>query len=89
MASATPYKIFDAVLRRKKTLGPHLMRVTLVGPMVAEMATWAPDQRVKLVFPAVDGSSARSVRKYLLKECGIAKESLNLMGYWRYNKAGG
>ncbi|KJZ60383.1 siderophore-interacting protein [Pseudomonas fluorescens] len=59
MASATPYKIFDAVLRRKKALSPHLMRVTLAGPMVTEMATWAPDQRVKLFFPAVDGSSAR------------------------------
>ncbi|MGF0237199.1 siderophore-interacting protein [Rhodococcus sp. IEGM1300] len=58
MASATPYKIFDAVLRRKTTLSPHLMRVTLAGPMVTEMATWAPDQRVKLFFPAQDGSPA-------------------------------
>jgi NADPH-dependent ferric siderophore reductase len=55
LASATPYKIFDAVLRHKKTLSPHLMRVTLTGPMVTDMATWAPDQRVKLFFPAVDG----------------------------------
>lgn len=31
------------------------MRVTLAGPMVTDMATWAPDQRVKLFFPAVDG----------------------------------
>jgi NADPH-dependent ferric siderophore reductase len=59
MASATPYKIFDAVLRHKTTLSPHLMRVTLAGPMVTEMATWAPDQRVKLFFPAEDGSPAR------------------------------
>jgi NADPH-dependent ferric siderophore reductase len=59
MASATPYKIIDAVLRRKKALSPHLMRVTLAGPMVTEMATWAPDQRVKLFFPTVDGSPAR------------------------------
>jgi NADPH-dependent ferric siderophore reductase len=59
MASANPYKLFDAVLRHKKTLSPHLMRVTLAGPMVTEMATWAPDQRVKLFFPAVDGSPAR------------------------------
>ncbi|MHC8285431.1 siderophore-interacting protein [Pseudomonas sp. XS1P51] len=59
MASATPYKIFDAVLRQKKTLSPHMMRVTLAGPMVTEMATWAPDQRVKLFFPAMDGSPAR------------------------------
>jgi len=59
MGSATPYKIFDTVLLRKKALSPHLMRVTL------------------------------SLRKYLIKECGIAKQSLNLMGYWRYNKVGG
>ena len=59
MASATPYKIFDAALRHKKALSPHLMRVTLAGPMVTEMATWAPDQRVKLFFPAVDGSPAK------------------------------
>lgn len=59
MASATPYKIFDAVLRHKKALSPHLMRVTLAGPMVTEMATWAPSQRVKLFFPAVEGSPAR------------------------------
>lgn len=31
------------------------MRVTLAGPMVTDMATWEPDQRVKLFFPAVDG----------------------------------
>ncbi|MHC8326111.1 siderophore-interacting protein [Pseudomonas sp. LB1P83] len=59
MASATPYKIFDAILARKTNLSPHLMRVTLAGPMVTEMATWAPDQRVKLFFPAEDGSPAR------------------------------
>lgn len=39
MTSATPYKIFDAVPRHKKALSPHLMRVTLAGPMVTEMAT--------------------------------------------------
>ncbi|KAA0975729.1 siderophore-interacting protein [Pseudomonas sp. ANT_H12B] len=26
-----------------------------------------------------------SLRKHLIKERGIAPESLNLMGYWRYN----
>ncbi|MGE8189560.1 siderophore-interacting protein [Pseudomonas sp. NPDC086278] len=59
MASATPYKLFDAVLQHKKNLSPHLMRVTLAGPMVSEMASWAPDQRVKLFFPAEDGAPAR------------------------------
>lgn len=59
MASTTPYKLFDAVLRQKSRLSPHLMRVTLAGPMVVEMATWAPDQRVKLFFPANDGTPSR------------------------------
>ena len=59
MARAAPYTVFDAVLQRKQELSPHLMRVTLAGPMVAGMATWAPDQRVKLFFPAADGSLAR------------------------------
>ncbi|TFA81507.1 MULTISPECIES: siderophore-interacting protein [unclassified Pseudomonas] len=59
MASANPYKLFDVVLRHKQQLSPHLMRITLASPTVTEMATWAPDQRVKLFFPAVDGSPAR------------------------------
>ena len=56
---SSPYKLFDVVLRRKQPLSPHLMRITLAGQAVNEMATWAPDQRVKLFFPAADGSSAR------------------------------
>lgn len=59
MASANPYKLFDATLSRKTQLSPHLMRVTLAGPPVHEMATWAPDQRVKLFFPAADGSHSK------------------------------
>ncbi|MBH3406759.1 siderophore-interacting protein [Pseudomonas glycinae] len=59
MASANPYKLFDVVLRHKQHLSPHLMRITLASPAVTEMATWAPDQRVKLFFPAADGSPAR------------------------------
>ncbi len=59
MASANPYKLFDVVLRHKQQLSPHLMRITLSSPTVTEMATWAPDQRVKLFFPAADGSPAK------------------------------
>lgn len=59
MASATPYKLFSAVLHRKTLLSPHLMRITLADPAIGGMATWAPDQRVKLFFPAADGSPAR------------------------------
>lgn len=59
MASANPYKLFDVILHRKTLLSPHMMRITLASPVVKEMATWAPDQRVKLFFPAADGSPAR------------------------------
>jgi NADPH-dependent ferric siderophore reductase len=59
MASANPYKLFDVILHRKTVLSPHMMRITLASPAVKEMATWAPDQRVKLFFPAADGSPAR------------------------------
>lgn len=62
MARAAPYAVFDAVLKRKQVLSPHLMRVTLAGPMVADMAAWAPDQRVKLFFPAADGTPANLSR---------------------------
>ncbi|WP_347905279.1 siderophore-interacting protein [Pseudomonas purpurea] len=62
MARAAPYTVFDAVLQRKQLLSPHLMRVTLAGPRVADMATWAPDQRVKLFFPAADGTPANLPR---------------------------
>ncbi|CAI8827860.1 NADPH-dependent ferric siderophore reductase [Pseudomonas sp. IT-347P] len=56
MAAASPYTLFDVTLHRKTQLSPHMMRITLVGPPVREMATWAPDQRVKLFFPAANGS---------------------------------
>ncbi|MFH0024748.1 siderophore-interacting protein [Pseudomonas fluorescens] len=59
MASANPYKLFDTTLHCKTRLSPHLMRITLAGPAVSEMATWAPDQRVKLFFPAANGSHAK------------------------------
>jgi NADPH-dependent ferric siderophore reductase len=58
MASTAPYKLFNAVLRRKALLSPHMMRITLADPAITGMATWAPDQRVKLFFPAEDGSPA-------------------------------
>lgn len=58
MPAITPYKVFDASLQAKQLLSPHLMRITLAGPMIADMATSAPDQRIKLFFPAPDGSPA-------------------------------
>ena len=50
------YRIFDLVLARRIQLSPSMTRLVFTGPDVAEMTTLAPDQRVKLLFPAPDGS---------------------------------
>jgi len=50
------YRMFDVQLKRRIALSPSLTRLVFGGPDVAEMPTLAPDQRVKLLFPAPDGS---------------------------------
>ncbi|MGK6311475.1 siderophore-interacting protein [Neorhizobium sp. DT-125] len=51
----TPYRIFDVVLARRQMLSPNMARLTFAGPQIKHMATLAPDQRIKIFFPAVDG----------------------------------
>lgn len=53
------YRIFDVQLKQRIALSPSLTRLVFSGPDVAEMTTLAPDQRVKLLFPAPDGSPPR------------------------------
>lgn len=52
----TPYRIFDTYLTAKQMLTPHMARLTFGGEQVADMATRAPDQRIKLFFPKDDGT---------------------------------
>jgi len=52
----TPYRLFDLQLKQRITLSPSLSRLVFTGPDVADMNSLAPDQRVKLFFPAPDGS---------------------------------
>jgi len=54
--STSAYRVFDLVLARRISLSPSLTRLVFTGPDVAQMCTLAPDQRVKLFFPAPDGS---------------------------------
>ena len=56
MSDQNPYRIFDVVHAGKRMLSPHMARITFAGEHVAEMATHAPDQRIKLFFPKPDGS---------------------------------
>lgn len=52
---ASPYQLFDVALKAKTTLSPHLARLTFEGPQVRQMATLAPDQRIKIFFPDPQG----------------------------------
>lgn len=54
-ANASPYKLFDVALKAKAPLSPHLWRFTFEGPQVGEMASLAPDQRIKIFFPDAQG----------------------------------
>jgi NADPH-dependent ferric siderophore reductase len=56
MPDQSPYSIFDIVHAGKRMLSPHMARITFSGEQVADMATHAPDQRIKLFFPRADGS---------------------------------
>ena len=50
------YRMFDLQLVDKVTLSPSLCRLVFTGPDVGSMQRTGPDQRVKLFFPAADGS---------------------------------
>ncbi|MBA4013903.1 MAG: NADPH-dependent ferric siderophore reductase [Phenylobacterium sp.] len=52
---ASPYRLFDVALKDKTPLSAHLWRFTFEGPEVGQMATLAPDQRIKIFFPDPQG----------------------------------
>ena len=56
MAAKPSYRLFDITLARRTQVSASLVRFTFTGPEVGQMATYAPDQRVKLFFPEGDGS---------------------------------
>ncbi|MGM0825204.1 MAG: siderophore-interacting protein [Pseudomonadota bacterium] len=58
MAAKPSYRLFDITLARRTQVSASLVRFTFTGPEVSQMATYAPDQRVKLFFPEGDGSLA-------------------------------
>ncbi|MFP1769904.1 siderophore-interacting protein [Lonsdalea quercina] len=59
MAGAKEYKIFEVALTRKQRLSPSMMRCVFSGESVSQMTTGAPDQRIKLLFPAIDGTPSQ------------------------------
>lgn len=49
------YRIFDITLKSKTLISPSLVRCVFEGADIHRMKLEAPDQRIKLLFPAVDG----------------------------------
>ncbi|HKV00191.1 MAG TPA: siderophore-interacting protein [Vineibacter sp.] len=58
MTHASPYRLFDLVLTRRRPLTHSLSRLTFHGADVEQMATHAPDQRIKIFFPDATGQPA-------------------------------
>jgi len=58
MAAQQSYRLFNITLARRTQVGASLVRFTFTGPDVSQMATYAPDQRVKLFFPEGGSSLA-------------------------------
>lgn len=56
MAAKQRYRLFDITLTRRTQVSASLVRFTFTGPNIGQMATYAPDQRIKLFFP--DGGSS-------------------------------
>ena len=56
LTKPTGYRLFDIQLKRRITLSPSLTRFVFSGSDVALMRTLAPDQRVKVLFPGLDGT---------------------------------
>lgn len=59
---ASPYRLFDVALKAKAPLSAHLWRFTFEGPDVGQMATLAPDQRIKIFFPTPQGQAPALTR---------------------------
>lgn len=56
MAAKPSYRLFDITLARRTQVSASLVRFTFTGSEVSQMATYAPDQRVKLFFSEGGGS---------------------------------
>lgn len=61
MAAVSAYRLFNVVLARKQVLSPSMLCCVFSGEEVRQMKMDAPDQRIKLLFPAPNGAPAAFV----------------------------
>lgn len=59
MSGAPSYRVFDIQLKEKVKISPSLLRCVFAGAEVHRMKLEAPDQRIKLLFPAEEGQTPR------------------------------
>lgn len=55
---ASGYRVFDLTLARRQVVSPSLASLVFTGTDAQLIRTLAPDQRIKLFFPAPNGSRA-------------------------------
>jgi len=58
MAGVQGYRLFNVVLARKQVLSPSMLSCVFSGEEVRHMKMDAPDQRIKLLFPSLNGTPA-------------------------------
>lgn len=68
MAGKSGYGYFDITLKQRTQISTSLVRFTFSGPDVHQMATYAPDQRIKLFFP--DGDASLEVLSEIARQSG-------------------
>lgn len=56
MAGKQAYQLFDITLTQRTQISASLVKFTFTGPQVSQMATYAPDQRIKLFFAQPDAT---------------------------------
>ncbi|MTD28121.1 siderophore-interacting protein [Erwinia sorbitola] len=56
MAGVQGYRLFNVVLARKQVLSPSMLCCVFSGDDVRQMKMDAPDQRIKLLFPSLNGT---------------------------------
>lgn len=57
MAQVASYRLFDVRLLHKKMLSPSLMSCIFTGEQVRQMKMDGPDQRIKILFPSLNGTT--------------------------------
>lgn len=56
MAVVPGYRLFNVRLARRSEVSPSLLSLVFSGEEVAQMKSDSPDQRIKMLFPAEDGT---------------------------------